>query len=79
MLVHVNVIMTFVEITFERRRVKSVGYGTESISYLAPTIWEILPNEIKDSDTLQIFKAKIKKWVQVECPCRLSAKSICLK
>ena len=55
----------------ERRRVKSVRYGTESIASLAPKIWEILPNEIKDSDTLQIFKAKIKKWVSVECPCRL--------
>ena len=55
----------------ERRRVKSVRYGTESISSLAPKIWEILPNEIKDSDTLQIFKVKIKKWVPVECPCRL--------
>ena len=42
----------------ERRRVKSVRYSTESISFLAPNIWEILPNEIKDSDTLQIFKAK---------------------
>ena len=55
----------------ERRRVKSMRYGTESISSLAPKIWEILPNEIKDSDTLQIFKAKTKKWVPVECPCRL--------
>ena len=45
----------------ERRRVKSVRYGTESISSLAPKIWEILLNEIKDSDTLQIFKVKIKK------------------
>ena len=35
----------------ERRRVKSVRYGTESISSLAPKIWEILLNEIKDSDT----------------------------
>ena len=56
---------------FLERRVKSVRYGTESISSLAPKIWEILPNEIKDSDTLQIFKAKIKKWVPVECLCRL--------
>ena len=55
----------------ERRRVKSVRYGTESMSFLAPKIWEILPNEMKDFDTLQIFKAKIKKWVPVECPCRL--------
>ena len=53
----------------ERRRVKSMRYGSES--FLVPKIWEILPNEIKDSDTPQIFKAKIKKWVPVECPCRL--------
>ena len=59
-----------------RRRVKSVRYGTESISSLAPKIWKSLPNEIKDSGTLQIFKAKTKKWVPVECPCRLC--KICL-
>ena len=51
---------------FETRRVKSVRYGTESISSLAPNIWEILLDEIKDSDTLQSFKVKIKKWVPVE-------------
>ena len=42
----------------EKRRVKSVRYGTEFISFLAPKIWEILPNEVKDSVTLQIFIAK---------------------
>ena len=30
----------------ERKIVKSVRYGTESISSLAQQIWEILPNEI---------------------------------
>ena len=55
----------------EKRRVKSVRYGNEFIWSLAPKIWEIWPNEIKDSDTLQIFKVKIKKWIPEECPCRL--------
>ena len=36
----------------KRQRVKSERYGTESVSSLAPKIWEILPNKIKDSDTL---------------------------
>ena len=54
-----------------RRRVKPVRYGTKSISSLAPKRWEILPNEMKNLDNLQIFKAKIKKWVRVKCPCRL--------
>ena len=36
----------------ERRRVKSVRYCTECISSLATKMWEILPNNIKDADTL---------------------------
>ena len=55
----------------ERRKVKSVRYGTESILSLAPKIWDISPNEIKDTDNLQIFKPKVKKWVPGEYPCRL--------
>ena len=54
-----------------RRSVNSVRYGTESVSFLAPKIWDILPKEIKDSKTLNVFKTKIKKWVPRECPCRL--------
>ena len=46
-------------------------YDTESISFLAPKIWEILPNEIKNLDALQVFKEKIKMWVPVECTSRL--------
>ena len=56
---------------FLERRVKSVRYGTESTSSLAPKVWQILPYEIKDLDTLQIVEGKIKRWVSVECPCRL--------
>ena len=43
-----------------RRRVNSVRYGTESVSFLAPKIWDILPKDIKNSATLNTFKAKIK-------------------
>ena len=44
------------------------GHCTEPISSLAPKIWEVLPNERKDSETLQIFKAKKKKWIPVNVP-----------
>ena len=54
-----------------RRRVNSVRYGTETVSFLAPKIWDILPKDIKDSESLDIFKSKIKKWIPSECPCRL--------
>ena len=48
----------------ERKRVKSARYGTESISFLALKTREVLPNEIKDSGTLQILKAKTKSGFQ---------------
>ena len=54
-----------------RQRVNSVRYGTETVSFLAPKIWDILPKDIKDSESLDIFKRKIKKWIPLECPCRL--------
>ena len=28
---------------FEKRNVRTVRYGTETISFLAPKIWEIVP------------------------------------
>ena len=58
--------------TFETRDVKSVFYGNETISYLGPKIWEQVPNEIKKSASINIFKNKIKDWIPNECPCRLS-------
>ena len=54
-----------------RRRVNSVRYGMESVSFLAPKICDTLPKEIKNSETLNAFKLKIKNWVPQECPCKL--------
>ena len=51
--------------------IKTVNYGKETISHLAPKIWELIPEEIKNSCSLMIFKRKIKTWIPVNCPCRL--------
>ena len=52
------------------RNPKTVRYGTESIAHLAPKIWSLVPEDIKLSNNLKIFKSKIKKWMP-DCPCRL--------
>ena len=54
-----------------RRKVNSVRHGTESVSCLARKIWDILSKEIKNSETLNAFKLKIKNCIPQECPCRL--------
>ena len=59
------------DITFKERNISTVYYGEQSISYLAPRIWKLVPRDIKESPTLQIFKSKIRKWIPEECPCRL--------
>ena len=51
--------------------VKSVQEGLESLSYLVPNIWELLPLEIKETETFLQFEAKIKKWNSQNCPCHL--------
>ena len=55
----------------DSNNIKTVNYGTESISYLAPKICELVPNEIKKSNSLNVFKRKIKTWIPVSCPCRI--------
>ena len=51
--------------------VKSVFHGTESVSYIAPKIWDMVPSNIKDLNNLSAFKQAIKKWKPENCPCRL--------
>ena len=48
---------------FEKRKVHSVYHGTESLSFLGPKIWDLVPVELKQSETLYSFKLKIKNWV----------------
>ena len=35
---------------------KTVAYGTESVSFMAPKIWSIVPQELKNSQSLYSFK-----------------------
>ena len=53
------------------RNAKSVYHGSESISYLRPKIWEIIPVKIKETNSLNSFKIEIRKWVPQSYPCRL--------
>ena len=45
---------------FNRRRVNSAWHDTELVSYLGPKTWDLVPNEIKEPESLDGFKFKIK-------------------
>ena len=46
--------------TLQRQRVNSVRHGTESISFLGPKIWDLVPSDIKLSQSFSNFKRNIK-------------------
>ena len=59
------------KINFKSRRINSVRYGIDSLTSLGPKIWNIVPEDLKKSESLNVFKTKIKKWIPGDCPCRL--------
>ena len=42
--------------------VRTVYNDQNSIQYYGPFICDMIPGYIKDSETLDIFKGKIRKW-----------------
>ena len=46
---------------FSVPNVNSVFHGQRSIMYLDPIIWQLIPSEFKDLNTVSAFKAAIKK------------------
>ena len=42
--------------------VRTVFSGTESIKFLGPKIWELIPDEMKELESLWEFKRVIKLW-----------------
>ena len=52
-------------------KVRTTSFGVESIAYLGNKPWQILSQEIKQSNSLPIFKKQIKCWNGGKCSCRL--------
>ena len=49
------------------RNPKTVSYGTETISFLAPKMWANVPQNIKNCISLSSFKINIRKC-KPDCP-----------
>ena len=51
-----------------KENIKTVHYGLQSVRYLCPKIWELLPNNVKCSNFLCKFKKLIRSWKPEVCP-----------
>ena len=56
---------------WEMPRVETVNFGIESARYRGIKTWELLPKDIQQSESLPIFKERIKQWKPQGCTCRL--------
>ena len=51
--------------------IRTVYHGSESITFLGPKIWNILPERLENTNSVEAFKLQIKKWKPENCSCRL--------
>ena len=58
------------ENVFKSYNIKTVTWGTETLAYIGPKIWSIVPKDMKNY-SLSIFTKKIRKWKPDKCPCRI--------
>ena len=62
--------------TLERKRDHIVFHGSENLSSLAPKLWDLLLNSIKNFPSVMEFKPKIVTWAADRCPCRICKKYV---
>ena len=59
--------------SFIRPNVDTVKRGDRSLRSFGPIVWNsMLPNNLKECESLDKFKASIKSWKPSNCPCELS-------
>ena len=52
---------------FESQSPRTTKFGLDSIAYRASQLWKNVPEEIRDSTSLPMFKKKIKKVPLISC------------
>ena len=56
---------------FKSRNIGTVRYEIKTAAFVGSRIWTNMPNELKESTSLNEFKSKIKTWKPENCPCKL--------
>ena len=56
---------------FKRENVKSTHYDIQYVRHLGPKVWNIVPQNIRESSSLNEFKSLIKFSKPDIFPCRL--------
>ena len=52
-------------------KTRTVNYGIETLRFRGPVLWNLIPDDIKASKSLESFKCNIENWKPQGCNCRL--------
>ena len=59
------------ELRFKSRNIRAVRYGIKTDAFVGCRIWRYMPNELKESTSLNEFRPKKKNWMPENCPRKL--------
>ena len=63
-------------VTVNRRNIRTSEFCFETVSTIGAIFWNDLPAELKNTESLKIFKQKIKLWSPNDCLCKIWRKFI---
>lgn len=63
-------------VTVNRRNIRTRKFGFETISTIVEIVWNNLQTELKNKESLNIFKEKIKLCTPNDCPRKICGKFI---
>ena len=56
---------------FATERKRTVWYGLKTLSYRYSQLWFLLPERLKEMNSVSQFKRNFKHWICRDCSCRL--------
>ena len=59
------------QIDFTRSNVNSKHFRISSLRYMTAKVWDMVPNNMKNVNYIEVFKNNIKKWKPLNCHCKL--------
>ena len=52
---------------FIRPSTNTTIYGLKLLNFFASKVWDMVPDKIKSSSTVEIFENRIRKWWPTDC------------
>ena len=59
------------KLNFKTPKARTTQFGLESVRRFGPIIWGLVPEDMKNAKSIEIFKEQVKKLDFDKCPCKI--------